>query len=280
MDRLNSVFKRWLILRLMFKRDPFGYNLFLKRLLVFTVGWLTWRRYAKLNTLKIEGTEHLELLSQTNVLFVSNHQTYFADVIAMLHIFCAVKNGDSNSIARPRYLFRPKIDTYFVAAEETMKKGWLPRVLAYAGSISIQRTWREGSQDVKRKVRMDDISNIGTALENGWVINFPQGTTKVYAQGRRGVSMLIKKYNPVVVPVVIDGFRRAFDKKGIRLKKKGVTMRVRFKAPLTIDPNCNSDELLRQLMSAIEQSPEFHWPKKHAVEAEIAEAVYEQPDKP
>lgn len=245
----------------MFRRDPFGHLLFLKRMLIFVVGWVTWFRYARYNKMIIEGTEHLEHLPQQGVLFISNHQTYFADVIAMLHIFCAVKNGRSNSIARPTYLFRPRITTYFVAAEETMSKGFLPRVFAYAGAIPVQRTWRQDGAEVKRQVRMDDITNIGKALGDGWVINFPQGTTKVYAQGRRGVTHLVKKYEPVVVPIVIDGFRRAFDKKGLRLKKKGVTLRIRFKAPIPAPHLLEAEELLHVMMEAIEQSPAYHWPK-------------------
>jgi 1-acyl-sn-glycerol-3-phosphate acyltransferase len=243
----------------MFSRDPFGHVIFIKKFLISSIGWFTWRRYAKINNVKIEGGEVLNSLPEHNVLFVSNHQTYFADVIAMLHVFCASKNGKSDSLKNPFYLMRPKHDTYFVAAEETMKKGLLPRVFAYVGSVSIQRTWRDGNQDVKRKVRMDDLTNIGIALENGWLINFPQGTTKVYAPGRRGVALLVKKYNPVVVPVVIDGFRRAFNKKGLLLKKKGVTLTVRFKPPMQFDGSENADQVLADIMKAIEQSPEFRW---------------------
>ncbi|TND09627.1 MAG: phospholipid/glycerol acyltransferase [Bacteroidetes bacterium] len=246
------------------KRDPFGHLIFIKRILISLIGWLTWWRYNKLNKTEVSGTEHLRDLPETNVLFISNHQTYFADVIAMLHVFCSVKNNFENSLRSPRYLFRPKVNTYFVAAEETMKTGFLPRLFAYVGSVSIQRTWRDAGKDVNRRVRMDDISNIGKALGDGWVITFPQGTTKVYAEGRRGVTHIVKKYQPVVVPVVIDGFRRAFDKKGLKLKKKGVKLSIRFKAPITIDFEQESDDMLVNIMHAIEQSPEFQWPRAHA----------------
>jgi 1-acyl-sn-glycerol-3-phosphate acyltransferase len=104
---------------------------------------------------------------------------------------------------------------------------------------------------------MDDISNIGTALNDGWLINFPQGTTKPFVKGRRGIILIVKKYNPVVVPVVIDGFRRAFDKRGLKLKKQGVKLTVRFKQPLNLDPSMDSDLLLEQMMDAIEQSERF-----------------------
>lgn len=241
----------------MFRRDPFGHLHFLKRILVSIIGWLTWARFVKKNKIEISGTENLENLPAQNVLFVSNHQTYFADVIAMLHIFCSVKNGYKNTIGKPWYLFRPRINNYFVAAEETMKTGFLPRLFAYVGSVSIQRTWRQGDSDINRKVRMEDLSNIGTALSDGWVINFPQGTTKLYAKGRRGVTVLVKKYNPVIIPVVIDGFSKAFDKSGLKLRKRGVKLKVHFKERLILDPNAKGDELLAQLMDAIEQSEKF-----------------------
>lgn len=62
------------------------------RSLVYTVvGFITYPGLTIFNKIKIEGTEHLKNLPNRNVLFVSNHQTYFADVITFIHIFCAVK---------------------------------------------------------------------------------------------------------------------------------------------------------------------------------------------
>ena len=37
---------------------------------------------------------------------------------------------------------------------------------------------------------------------------------------RRGTAHIIQQNKPIVVPVVIDGFRRSFDKKGLKMKKK------------------------------------------------------------
>jgi 1-acyl-sn-glycerol-3-phosphate acyltransferase len=239
------------------RRDPFGHLIWIKRMLIRNIGRLTWKRYATINNITIEGAEVLKNLPDRNVLFVSNHQTYFADVIAFLHVFCAAKNGQYNSLEDKSYLKNPRINSYFVAAEETMKKGLLPRIFAYVGSVNIQRTWKQGKEDVNRKVRMDDISNIGVALNDGWVINFPQGTTKAYAKGRRGVVLILKKYNPVIVPVVIDGFRRAFNKSGLKMKKKNVNLSIRFKDVLNLDLTKPADEILEELMDAIEQSEKF-----------------------
>ncbi|HEY0732088.1 MAG TPA: 1-acyl-sn-glycerol-3-phosphate acyltransferase, partial [Chitinophagaceae bacterium] len=44
------------------------------------IGIFTYPGLAIVNKLRISGTEHLKNLPKTNVLFVSNHQTYFADV--------------------------------------------------------------------------------------------------------------------------------------------------------------------------------------------------------
>ena len=132
----------------LFKKNPFGHIIFFKLWLIRIAGVLTHRRFKGFNELKIHGSEIIKDLPDTNVLFVSNHQTYFADVAAMLHVFNASLSGREDSIKNVGYLWRPKLNIYFVAAKETMKAGLLPKILAYAGSISIERTWREkGRQD-------------------------------------------------------------------------------------------------------------------------------------
>ena len=227
-------------------------------MLIRYLGVLTHRRYRGFNELNIEGSEHIKNLPDTNVLFVSNHQTYFADVVAMFHVFNASLHGRIDSIKNVGYLWQPKLNIYFIAAKETMKAGLLPRILAYAGSVSIERTWREAGKDVQRQVKMSDISNIGTALDDGWVVTFPQGTTTPFKPLRKGTAHIIKKYKPVVVPIVIDGFRRSFDKKGLLFKKKGILQSMVIKAPLEIDyENDSMEEIIEQLEYAIEQHPSF-----------------------
>jgi 1-acyl-sn-glycerol-3-phosphate acyltransferase len=145
---------------------------------------------------------------------------------------------------------------YYVAAKETMRSGLLPRILAYAGSISIERTWRESGQDINRQVKMSDITNIGVALDDGWVITFPQGTTKPFKPVRKGTAHIIKKYKPIVIPIVIDGFRRSFDKKGLMIKKRGILQSMIIKEPLQIDyENDSVEAILEQIQYAIEQHP-------------------------
>ena len=240
------------------KRNPFGHILFLKKLLIRYLGVLSHQRYKGFNTLDIEGSEIIKDLPGENVLFVSNHQTYFADVVAMFHVFNASLSGRVDSIKNVGYIWHPKLNIYYVAAAETMKQSLLAKILAYAGSISIERTWRAEGKDVNRLVKMSDISNIGKALNDGWVITFPQGTTTPWKPIRKGTAHIIKKYKPTVVPVVIDGFRRSFDKKGLRVKKKGILQSMVIKPPMEIDyDNDSIDQIIEKLEYAIEQHPSF-----------------------
>ncbi|WP_297707085.1 1-acyl-sn-glycerol-3-phosphate acyltransferase [uncultured Eudoraea sp.] len=242
----------------LFKENPFGHILFLKKWLIRSLGLITHQRYKGFNTLEIEGSEIIRNLPEKNVLFVSNHQTYFADVVAMFHVFNASLHGRDDSIKNIGYLWNPKLNIYYVAAAETMRKSLLTKMFAYVGSVSIDRTWRAEGKDVNRQVKMSDISNIGMALNDGWVITFPQGTTTPWKPLRKGTAHIIKRYKPVVVPVVIDGFRRSFDKKGLLIKKKGILQSLVIKEPLEIDyENESVDSIIEKLEYAIEQHPSF-----------------------
>ena len=241
-----------------FKRNPFGHNLFIKKWLIRILGFLSHTRFNRFNKLKIEGSDVLRSIPKNNVLFVSNHQTYFADVVAMFHVFNASLSGRDDSIKNVTYLWQPKLNIYYIAAKETMKDGLFPRILAYVGSVSIDRTWRSKGEDVNRQVKMSDVSKIGIALNDGWVITFPQGTTTPFKPIRKGTAHIIKKYKPTVVPIVIDGFRRSFDKKGIRIKKRNILQSMEIKQPLEIDyENESIDSIVEKLEYAIEQHPSF-----------------------
>ena len=242
----------------MFKKNPFGHYLILKKWLIRYLGFMTHRRYRGFNQLKIEGSEIIKSLPKKNVLFISNHQTYFADVVAMFHVFNASLSGRIDSIKNVGYLWNPKLNIYYVAAKETMKSGLLPRILAYAGSISIERTWREKGKEIKRQVKMSDITNIGVALDDGWVVTFPQGTTRPFKPVRKGTAHIIKHYKPIVIPIVIDGFRRSFDKKGLMIKKRGILQSMIIKEPLEFDfDNESIESILEKIEYAIEQHSSF-----------------------
>jgi 1-acyl-sn-glycerol-3-phosphate acyltransferase len=238
-----------------------------RKMVYAVVGAASYPGLTLFNKLEIKGTEHLRNLPKTNVLFVSNHQTYFADVITFLHIFCAVKWRKENRLGIPYYLINPFTRVNYVAAEETMKGSWISRLFAMAGALTVKRTWRADGTEVRRNLDPSDTRKIQRALENNWVITFPQGTTKPFAPGRKGTAFIIKQTQPIVIPVVISGFWRAFNKKGLKFKKKGTSLSVTFKEPLQLDYEAPAETILEKVMDAIEQSKEYmmkgphHWLK-------------------
>ena len=240
-----------------------------KSVVYFIIGVFSYPGVAIINKLKISGTENIKDLPRKNVLFVSNHQTYFADVITLIHIFCAVKWRRQNKLGIPFYLLNPFTRVYFVAAAETMKSTWISRFFRWGGAITVKRTWKKEGNEVRRGLDPGDTRKISKALENNWVITFPQGTTKPFAPGRKGTAFIIKHHKPIVVPVVINGFWRAFDKKGLRLKKKGTLLSVHFKEPMQFTYEESIDEILERVMDAIEQSKKFILPGKHPATSEI-----------
>ncbi len=236
---------------------------FFKSIVYFIIGVVTYPGIVIINKLKITGTENIKNLPRKNVLFVSNHQTYFADVITLIHIFCAVKWRKQNRLGIPFYLLNPFTRVYFVAAAETMKSTLLSRFFTWGGAITVKRTWKKDGKEVRRGLDPADTRKISNALASNWVITFPQGTTKPFAPGRKGTAFIIKHHKPIVVPVVINGFWRAFNKKGLKFKKKGVLLTVHFKEPLQFTYEESMDQILDRVMDAIEQSKKFMLLGKH-----------------
>ena len=244
-------------------KDTFGQYIFLKKAVFRLFGRVTYKRFTKKNIPEVNGAEIFTQLPKKNVLIISNHQTYFADVAYMFHVIHSALDGHPNQLRLKSLLKVDKSDIYYVAAEETMRSGLLPKILGLSGAISIKRTWREAGKEIKRKVDQKDTDNIQKALDAGWVITFPQGTTKPFAPGRKGTAHIIKNYQPIVVPIVINGFRRAFDKKGLFLKKKGTKLQLTVKEPLTIDYDDHIENIMQTIMDSIEQSRKFEWRANH-----------------
>jgi 1-acyl-sn-glycerol-3-phosphate acyltransferase len=227
------------------------------------VGLISYPGINIINKLEIKGMENLATLPKQNVLFVSNHQTYFADVITFLHIFCAVSWRKKNKLGIPYYLLWPFTRVKYVAAEETMKSSLISKLFTLAGAITVKRTWNSGGQEVRRGLDPADTRKIERALQNNWIITFPQGTTKPFAAGRKGTAFIIKQHKPIVIPVVINGFWRAFNKKGLKFKKRGTLLTVTFKEPLNIDYEDTTENILATVMDAIEQSKKFMHKEQH-----------------
>jgi 1-acyl-sn-glycerol-3-phosphate acyltransferase len=226
---------------------------FIKGLLYFFIGLISYPRINITNKLKVKGMEKLKLLPKQNVLFVSNHQTYFADVITFLHIFCAASWKKNKGLGFPTYLLWPFTRVKYVAATTTMQKTFIARIFTLAGAITVKRSWSSDSGEVRKGLEIGDTRSISNALKDNWVITFPQGTTTPFAPGRKGTAFIIKKYKPIVVPIVINGFSEAFDKTGLKIQKRNVKLSVEFKDPLQINYDDSTEDILQQIMKAIEQ---------------------------
>ncbi len=149
-----------------------------------------------LNEVQVEGDDLLERLPLRNVVFLSNHQTYFMEALAFFDLVYV------------RHLFpleRPMLR--FSAAEETMKKNVLTALMHLAGGVTLKRSFREGGHDVKRDVDLEGVSRVLEAIRDGWLLHYPAGTTRQGAPLRAGVARLLHDSRAVAVPLRADGFR-------------------------------------------------------------------------
>jgi len=229
-------------------KNIFGQYLIIKKAIIRTIGVLTHKTFNN-KRFNIQGTTILNEIPKHNVLFISNHQTYFYDVIAMLHVFNASVNGRRDSLKNILYLLKPKSNIYFIAALETMKASVISKILSYAGSILIKRTWREAGKEISRNIRGEDFDNIIKALNDGWVITFPRGTTDNSKPVRSGTAHIIKSTNPIVIPVKIDGFGDVFERNSLKIKNKTMPFSIKFGNALEF----NNDESIESITNQIEK---------------------------
>ena len=233
------------------KKNIFGQSIIFKRLIIAFVGLLTHRTFSS-NKFIIKGSKNLVNLPESNVLFVSNHQTYFYDVIAMLHVFNSSVKGRIDSVRRPKYLISPKTNLYYIASIETMKKSLITKLLTYAGAVLIKRSWRDSGESVSRNIRTEDPNKIKLALKDGWVITFPRGTTDNTKPVRKGSAYIIKNNKPLVVPIKISGFKNVFQKNGLKVLDRKKKFSIEIMKPINKDISKSSiDEITIMLENII-----------------------------
>ena len=229
-------------------KNIFGQYLIIKKAIIRTIGVLTHKTFNN-KRFNIQGTKILNEIPKYNVLFISNHQTYFYDIIAMLHVFNASVNGRKDSLKNILYLLKPKSNIYFIAALETMKASVISKILSYAGSILIKRTWREAGKEITRNISGEDFDNIIKPLNDGWVITFPRGTTDNSKPVRSGTAYIIKQTNPIVIPVKIDGFDDVFERNSLKIKNKTKPFSIKFGNALKF----HDDESIESITNQIEK---------------------------
>ena len=67
-------------------RNPFGHILLVKKWLIRILGIATHRRFRGWNELQIQVSEIIKTLPDTNVLFISNHQSIL-DILGNKQVF-------------------------------------------------------------------------------------------------------------------------------------------------------------------------------------------------
>jgi 1-acyl-sn-glycerol-3-phosphate acyltransferase len=177
----QSFFDRW-IRRGLISGFAFGFTLPYFRLL---------------NRIQATGDSVLDTLPRKNVVFLSNHQTYFMEAIAF---FDLVYVKHALPLENPF--------TRFSAATETMQKNLVTQIFTKAGGVTFRRSFREGGKEVKRTVDLEGVAKVEEAIANGWLLHFPAGTTQKGAPLRPGVAQLLHRTKAVAVPMRVDGFRR------------------------------------------------------------------------
>jgi len=170
----------------------------IRRAIITTLGNLVTPIYFDwMNSLEVTGDEALGTLPRKNVVFLSNHQTYFTEAVYFFHLV----------YIRHRF---PLEDPFvrFSAAEETMKKNLLTEFMTKAGGVTFRRSFRAGGVEVSRKVDLEGVARVEEAIRQGWLLHFPAGTTQRGAPIRPGIAQLLHRTKAVAVPVRIDGFQR------------------------------------------------------------------------
>ena len=234
------------------KKNIFGQTILIKRFIIAVVGLITHRTFRS-KRFQIIGSQHLKNIPEKNVLFVCNHQTYFYDVIAMLHVFNSSAKGKIDTVKKPKYLLSPKTNLYYIASFETMKKSFITKLLTYAGAVLVQRSWRESGVDLNREIRVEDPNNIRLALKDGWVITFPRGTTDNSKPVRKGTAHIIKENNPTVIPVTISGFNEVFQRNGLKVINRKLPFSIEISEPISNDIYSKSiDDITLELEKIID----------------------------
>ena len=63
---------------------------------------------------------------------------------------------------------------------------------------------------------------------------------------------MIRALKPVVVPVRIDGFSEAFYRKGLKMRKKGTRLTIKYSEPIQFSEGTTVEEIQEFLKNHIE----------------------------
>lgn len=195
------------------------------------------------NRVEYINDEILDTLPEKNVMFVSNHTTYYMDAALIFRKLILAGNHT---------IFSPKTNIVGLIAAETLEALPNKKFLEYGGLIPIKRQWRNDGKEEERGIDVKAVKKTLKGLKTGWLLNFPTGTTDPDAIVRPGTAGYIKKTKPVVVPIHITGAFECFGKKGIKsLHNEPSDITVLFKEPLQIDFSDPQEVITAQVSCAI-----------------------------
>lgn len=226
-------------------------NRWLRRGIIGGIGaGFTLPYFTLLNDVRVTGDEQLENLPRRNVVFLSNHQSYFLEAVAFFDLVYVRHQFDlEDPVLR------------FSAAEETMKKNLFTSLLARAGGVTLRRSFRDAGGDVSRPVDTRGAARVEKAIRTGWLLHFPAGTTRKGAPLRAGVARLLHNTRAVAIPMRVDGFRELLMQgqlPGNVFQQCSITLH----APLALDSYYAApfdreagDEVLRRLERMIGDRP-------------------------
>lgn len=89
-----------------------------------------------------------------------------------------------------------------------MGRNLLTVLFRKAGGVTFRRSFREGGAEITRPVDLEGVARVEKAIETGWLLHFPAGTTQPGAPLRKGIAQILHRTRAIAVPVRVDGFRR------------------------------------------------------------------------
>ena len=145
----------------------------------------------------VEGDEVLTDLPRRNVVFLANHQTYFLEAIAFFDLV----------YVRHQFPLEDPV-LRFSAAEETMKKNLLTKLMTLAGGVTFRRSFREGGRR-RAAARWTWTASRASRRRSATAgcCTSPPAPRRRARPCAPGVSRLLHNTKAVALPVRVDGFR-------------------------------------------------------------------------
>lgn len=194
----------------------------------------------KKGRLEVKNKELIQELPNENVLVVMNHTTYYMEAVAfMFHLW--KEEGNTKTLSNK---FNPVVE--FNSLKKKGANPWREFVNGVARKMGMIYVRRQNDKKVNgdgRKQYNDTaFDEIYSTLDKGWVLFFPQGTTKKNAPLKPGILKIIQKKNPTIILIKTSNFAEVYGKKGVFPQKEskeqlGIELKRIIKDPMSLAQN-------------------------------------------